>query len=100
MTAACQTPRWSSKDDHLAGDDDGHHQDDGQVHGKDISKQLSVKEDGDKAEEEQEACGKVGGQQLVGNSPLKFEAHVNQVGLVFLHQGEICYCETWSSPDR
>ena len=45
-----------------------------------------MKEDGDKADEEQEACGEEGGQQFVGNSPLKFEVHVNQVGLVFLHQ--------------
>ena len=40
-----------------------------------MSKQLSVKEDGDKADEEQEACGEVGGQQLVGNFPLKGILH-------------------------
>ena len=47
---------------YLAGKDGGHHQHDSQVHSNGISKEVFVKEDGDKGDEEQEDGGEVGGQ--------------------------------------
>ena len=47
---------------YLAGEDGGHHQHDGQVHSNGITKQVFVKEDGDKGDEEQEDGGEVGSQ--------------------------------------
>ena len=37
---------------YLAGEDGGHHQHDGQVHGDGVAKQALVKEDGDKGDKE------------------------------------------------
>ena len=72
---------------YLAGEDGGHHQHDGQVHGDGVAKQALVKEDGDKGDEEQEDGGKVGGQQLCGNLPLQHNRHDHQ--LLALDQGQI-----------
>ena len=55
---------------YLAGEDGGHHQHDGQVHSNGIAKEVFVKEDGDKGDEEQEDGGEVGGQKLCGNFSL------------------------------
>ena len=48
----------------LAGEDGGHHQHDGQVHGNDITKEIFVKEGGGEGDKEQEDGGEVGGQQF------------------------------------
>ena len=74
-------------------EDGGHHQHDGQVHLSGIAKELFVKEDGDKGDEEQEDGGEVGGQQLCGNLPLQLQDHEHHVGILLLCQGQVCYCE-------
>ena len=76
---------------YLAGEDGGHHQHDGQVNSDDIGKEVSVKEDGDKGDEEQEDGGEVGGQQLSGNLPLQLQGHDHHVSP--LTQSQVPYCE-------
>ena len=56
---------------YLAGEDGGHHQHDGQGHSNSITKEISVKEDGDEGDKEQEDGGEVGGQQISSNLPLQ-----------------------------
>ena len=77
----------------LAGEDGGHHQHDGQVHGDGVAKQALVKEDGDKCDEEQQDGGEVGGQQLCGNLPLQFQGHVHHVAVWIFFQDQLGHDE-------
>ena len=74
---------------YLAGEDSGHHQHDGQVHGNSVAKEIFVKEDGGEGDEEQEDGGKVGGQQLSGHLPLEDNGHDHQ--LLPLEHGQVLY---------
>ena len=78
---------------YLAGEYGRHHQHNGQVHLRGITKELSVKEDGGEADEEQEDGGQVGGQQLCRNLPLQFEGHVHHVTIWILFQNKAANCE-------
>ena len=78
---------------YLAGEDGGHHQHDGQVHSNGIAKQVFVKEDGDKGDEEQEDGGEVGGQQLCSNLPLQLHGHVHNITIWVVFQFKFSDCE-------
>ena len=71
---------------YLAGEDGGHHQHDGQVHGNGIAKEVFVKEDGDEGDEEQEDGGEEGGQQLGGDLPLQDDGHDHKLFLLVQFQ--------------
>ena len=55
---------------YLAGEDGGHHQHDGQVHGDGVTKEVFVEEDGGEGDEEQEDGGEEGGHELCDHFPL------------------------------
>ena len=78
---------------YLAGEDGGHHQHDGQVHSNGIAKQVFVKEDGDKGDEEKEDGGEISGQQLCGNLPLQLQGHEHYVRFFLLCQCQVCDCK-------
>ena len=64
---------------YLAGEDGGHHQHDGQIHGDDIAKEVFVEEGADEGDEEQEGGGEICRQKLCGNLPLEFQGHIYHI---------------------